>query len=215
LETAAACSYRRPARHPAARGPRDSGSHTRGRRRASCPSPWRGRSSRVPAGRRTIGNEAHGRTMRAIRKDSSARARAARGARRAMSAKRETSGSCWRGCRSGGALPDLVDARLVLPRLEADRETPQLAHMREHLRRRVGQRTPAVAMVAQRQRPVAVAIEAHDLHVRNANLLRMLLREQLAHALVTALVVDAVDDEIVLFRMICDREQMELADEPR
>jgi len=27
--------------------------------------------------------------------------------------------------------------------------------------------------------------------------------------------VDAVDDEIVLFRMIGNREQMELADEPR
>jgi hypothetical protein len=52
--------------------------------------------------------------------------------------------------------------------------------------RRLGERPAASALVAQRQRTVAVAVEAHDLHVRNAHLLRVLLREQLAHPAVAA-----------------------------
>ena len=53
---------------------------------------------------------------------------------------------------------------------------------------------PRRRMMPQRQRAVAVAVVAHDLDVGNADLLRVLLREQLAHAPVAALVVDAVDD---------------------
>src|SRR5690242_17302667 len=39
------------------------------------------------------------------------------------------------------------------------------------------------------------------------------MREKLAHALVAALVVDAVDDEIVFLGVIGDGEQMKVADE--
>ena len=47
------------------------------------------------------------------------------------------------------------------------------------------------------------------------DLLRVLLREQLAHAAVAVLVVDAVDLERALVDVVGDREQVQLADQPR
>src|SRR6185437_15718226 len=113
------------------------------------------------------------------------------------------------------ALDDVADARLAVPGFEPHREAPQPPQMRDDLRRRLGKRPAATPVVAQRQRAIAVALVAKHLHVGDAHVLRVLLREQLAHAPVAALVMDAVDDELAFFRMVGDREQVEVAYEPR
>ncbi len=87
--------------------------------------------------------------------------------------------------------------------------------MQDDFGRRLGERPPPPAEMPQRQRPVAAPIVAHDLHVGDPDLLRVLPREELAHPPVAALVVDAVDGERVFGDVIRDREQVELADQPR
>src|SRR5262245_43804557 len=100
------------------------------------------------------------------------------------------------------ALDDVAEADVVLPRFEPHSEAPQPAQVLDDLGRRLRQRPAAPALVAQRQRAVAVAIEAHDLHVGDARFLRVLLCKELPNPTVTAVVVDAVDDDRVLVRVI-------------
>src|SRR5690242_13742274 len=108
------------------------------------------------------------------------------------------------------AFEDVADALLAVPRLEPHGEAPQATQMRNDLRGGVRERTAASAMMAQRQRAVAIPFVADYLDVRDADVLRVLLRKELAHALVAALVVDAVDDQVALVLVIGNREQMEV-----
>src|SRR6476469_3520582 len=124
-------------------------------------------------------------------------------------------GGMPRKTRSRRALDDVAHLRLAIPGFEAHGEAPQSPQMRNDLRRGVGQRAPAAPVMAKRERAVAIALVADDLDVGPADVLRVLLREKLAHALVAALVVHAVDDELALVLVIGDREQVEIADQPR
>src|SRR5512143_1879969 len=90
---------------------------------------------------------------------------------------------------SGGALDDGADAAIAFVRLQAHGKAPQPAQMRDDLVRGLGQGPPAVAMMAQRQRAVAVAGVAQNLDIGDVAFLRVLLRQQLAHAAVAALVM--------------------------
>src|SRR5689334_16716003 len=76
------------------------------------------------------------------------------------------------------ALERVVCAPVVLPRLEPHGEAPESAHVRENFARLLRKRPTASTQMPKRERAVAVSIELDDLDVRDANLLRVLLREE-------------------------------------
>src|SRR4029453_6872696 len=99
-------------------------------------------------------------------------------------------------------LDNIAEANVVLPGFEAHGKAPQAAQVGADLGGGFRQRPAAATLMAQCKRAIAVAIEPDDLHVGHAHLLRVLLREELAHSAVAAFVVNAVDEQRVFVRVI-------------
>src|SRR5438045_1999576 len=112
-------------------------------------------------------------------------------------------------------LDDIADARAVFPRLETNGKTPQPIEMLDDLVRRVGEGALTISDVAKLERTVAIAIVANDLHVRDARFVRVLPGQQLAQAAIAVFVMDAVDNELVLVRVVGQREEAQLAYQAR
>ena len=87
--------------------------------------------------------------------------------------------------------------------------------MLEHLAGAVGQRAVLVLEVAQRQRPVAAQVDVPDLDVGLAAAEVVLLRQQLAHPAVAALVVNGRHLDLRLLLVVVDREQAQVAHQLR